>query len=80
MVDVFVRALPEDVYDWLQKKARRENRTVPAEVRHLLEQMAHTQNDEGVQAFELSAQMRRKMQRVSVPSEELLRKDRDRDA
>ena len=48
MVDICIRAIPDDVYAWLQRKARQENRTVPAEIRHLLEQLAHEQNDEGI--------------------------------
>ncbi len=78
MPDVFIRGLPDDVFAWLQQQARLANRTVPAEIRHILARLAHAGNQESAHAADRLTQLRHEQQCVSGPSWKLIRENRDR--
>ena len=80
MPDVWIRNMPQEVYDHLKQRAARDRRSVPAETIALLELLfekddAHEQHMRAMQSIIERAKQKKPM---PVDSLTLLREDRDR--
>jgi len=78
MPNIFVRDIDEDMYKWLEQRATQEQRTIPGEIRHLL-QRARTDEQvlaESVEAFQRIRERRRRQSAVTTSSTDLLREER----
>jgi len=80
MKNVMVRDIDEQIYAWLEERAMREQRTVPGEIRFLLDQTrsAELTREDSAAAFERIVARRRRMHPTSISSTELLREERER--
>ena len=76
MAQIIVRNLDDAVVDRLKARARTNDRSLEAEVRHILEQSAKV---DMAQARQIVMERRKKLQgRKFADSVELIREDRDR--
>ena len=80
MATINVQMLDEDVVRDLKSRAARNNRSLAGEVRHILERVVRDDMSAKRDAFlNRAASLRRKTEGlVRVPSEDLIREDRDR--
>jgi antitoxin FitA len=76
MAQIIVRNLDDSVVERLKARARDNDRSLEAEVRHILEQLAKVDNS---RAQSIVMERRKKLQgRKFANSVELIREDRDR--
>lgn len=80
MATINVQMLDDDVVRDLKSRAARNNRSLAGEVRHILERVVRDDMSAKRDAFlKRAALLRRKTEGlVRVPSEDLIREDRDR--
>ena len=80
MKNVMVRDIDEQTFVWLEERAMREQRTVPGEIRYLLDQARSTERtrEESAAAFERIVARRRHLPSMSENSTELLSEERER--
>lgn len=80
MATINVQMLDDDVVRDLKSRAARNNRSLAGEVRHILEGVVRSDMAAKRDAFlKRAASLRRKTEGlVRVPSEDLIREDRDR--
>jgi len=79
MSDILVRNLGEDVVERLKKRAKKEGRSLQAEVKSILERSALTPAVDMKTARKLSERFRRKFRGRKFPdSSTLVREDRER--
>ena len=78
MRNIMVRDIDNDTYEWLERRAAREQRTIPGEIRQLLlrARTDEQQLAESTAAFHRIRDRRRKQSPVTIGSTDMLREER----
>jgi len=73
-----IRDVDDDTYKWLERRAAQEQRTIPGEIRHLLQQVRTDEQfiAESTAAFHRIRERRHRQPPVSTSSTDLLREER----
>lgn len=80
MKTLYVRDVPEELYEQVKALAEKDHRSIQAQALHLIEQALQQQNlqEQRRQAYESIQRRRHEKKPLSVDSLTLLREDRDR--